>query len=535
MNFLYQDIEAIKKKISGDFLTFELDENLAIVKCVFCPKTFTVFLRPTSNNDYLWKTSNFDRHLKIIHRYDDIDSHESDNDNDLKSKDHGELKKKLSDLDSDLDRAEDSEQKGDLNVSDVPKDLCKENDFQSKFYGQQTVTLSVLGKEKDSEMKIEGEQTKTLSDTGKKLQKFTEPCNEKPPETKGIGQLDSKLAKNALREFSNCVQDCVPILKNGHKSRHGREFIITTHTCAFDTIMNSFATMYLQSSHVREQIDSNGSQVSELIKSLFSCARHCSDFKEPYAHRNTILKELYSGWCRISNIRKHHDTTYIDCTTGIGGLFGRICLKFDENFVSAAEERNCRKCGTVHTKLLPFLKTTEKVRNLAKIDDYVDRSLPEKLCPTCKNKCEFATRFNNIVVLETEPVTMKRNKRNALENVCPTLHVDNTPYRLCAVMHFDVELNHFVAYTRQNDNSWNLLDDLKKTEQKADASTEINPFLVCYLATIRRIDFENLIESKVNKIENFEVSFYKKFFLEVSPWSCRKSKQQSPPNKSRAR
>lgn len=99
---------------------------------------------------------------------------------------------------------------------------------------------------------------------------------------------------------------------------------------------------------------------------------------------------------------------------------------------------------------------------------------------------------------------------NCTGKCCPILHIDNTSYRLLAVMHFVVQSNHFVAYTRHNDNSWKCLDDLKKTEQKVEASTEVSPFLVCYVATIRKIDFENLIESKVNMITILKITFCKK-------------------------
>lgn len=434
--------------------------------------------------------------MKIIHRYDGIDSQESDNDNDLKPKKHGERKENENDLDTD----EHLERKEDLIVLEKKKDLDEEKDLQSKHHGhgQQTL-LSVPGKEKVSDMKNNDQQTKTQSDAGKEIQSatngFTKPCNEKAPETKASCQLDFKLPKTASQEFPIRV----PILKNGHKSRHGKEFIITTQTCAFDTIVSSFATMYLQFSHVREQIDSSGSKISELIKSLFSrtSSSHCSDFKETYANRNIILKELYLGWCKSSNFRKNNDTTYIDCTTGIGGLFARMCLKLDQNFVSGVQEKNCRKCKTVHTKHLTFLKTTRKVINLAKINDYVDRNLPEK-CYTCNSQCEISMSYNNIVVLETEPATVKRNQKIALENVCPTLDIDKTLYRLCAVMHYQIELNHFVSYTRQSDNSWRCADDLRKSEQKVDASTVTNPFILCYVATVPRIDFTNLTEVKVN-------------------------------------
>lgn len=281
----------------------------------------------------------------------------------------------------------------------------------------------------------------------------------------------------------------MPMLKNGHKSCHGQELLITTNTCGFDTILFTLAWTYFGNSNMRSQINNANSKMSQLIKDLLKWETP-TDLQQVYASRNTILKDLYSNWCKNS-MTKTYNTTFINCKTGIGGLYARICLNVGNNFASGIEEKKCSKCTNVDTKLLPFLTTKGNVKNLERLQGCIDLTSSHKNCSICKNECVIKKYYNNVVALEVESRSKQhQHKKIALDSVCPSLDINNNQYTLFAVMHFVATLEHFLSYTRQNDNSWMYYDNLKKPVKRADASTEVNPFILCYISRNRQHDFE---------------------------------------------
>ncbi len=80
---------------------------------------------------------------------------------------------------------------------------------------------------------------------------------------------------------------------------------------------------------------------------------------------------------------KNRNYTFIDCKTGIGGLFGQICIPFGENFASAIELKICFKCETTTGKILPFVTIDPDV-DLREIQKYLRSGLSlERLCKNC--------------------------------------------------------------------------------------------------------------------------------------------------------
>lgn len=299
------------------------------------------------------------------------------------------------------------------------------------------------------------------------------------------------------------------ILKNGHKTQHGNENVITVNTCGFDTIFSTFTCSYFDNLEFREQIDSSQSKLASLMKMIFVNANKSAsqksnqtEMKRLYDHRNSILEDIYSNWCKNS-YKKINNSTFIDCFTGLGGLFARICLKLDANFCSAIEEKTCHKCRTKKFELLPFL-TIQNVKNLEKING-IDLSFSNKLCTTCKNDCDMQKLYNNILVLEVEPRNQIRNTTIAIYLLCSTLEVKECKYQLFAAMHYDPKMKHFTSYVRRLDNNWYCYDDTKKLQVKTKESTHINPFLLCYMAINWQTDFAKSAFFQIGILKYFKV------------------------------
>lgn len=303
-------------------------------------------------------------------------------------------------------------------------------------------------------------------------------------------------AKNLAEKFPN--------LKNGHQSRHGKQVIVTTNTCAFDTVFNSFASIYSNNSFFREQ--ANSSKIRRLIKSLFCVVDNPSEqnivLQHVYDKRNLILKDLYTNWCKNS-VQTKNDTISIDCLTGIGGLFSRICLHMDSSLASSIEKKTCKNCKTQTRVILPFIKTTGDVIDFAKVGDYIDVKCKQRICTACREKCDTEKQFNNVVVLEVEQRSkLFSGAKVLLKNICSTLEINNEKYSLCSVMHHSSQ--HFIAYTREN-GKWKCYDDLKKSARNVDDLIQVNPFMLCFVATNPRDVplFASEPEDKVNSISNF--------------------------------
>lgn len=83
--FYFQNIEVIARKISTNLvqvitLSYHKPEYAAKLKCPYCLDVITVINTDSSNRNETWITSDYDRHLKNIHKDESIQKNKKAND-----------------------------------------------------------------------------------------------------------------------------------------------------------------------------------------------------------------------------------------------------------------------------------------------------------------------------------------------------------------------------------------------------------------------------------------------------------------------
>lgn len=277
------------------------------------------------------------------------------------------------------------------------------------------------------------------------------------------------------------------MIRNGYKSANFKPIIYTVNTCAFDSIFLIYASLYFDDQNYRKGLEPflRHSNFAELIKKYFDNFKSNSTSEktcELYDDRNVILNEIFSGsyYNKNDNMNKNRKYTFINCKTGIGGLFGQICFRFGENFASAIELKMCSKCATTTGKILPFVTIDHDV-DLREIQKYICLELSqERLCTNCKRRCVIDKIFNDTLVLEVEPITaIEFQKPIPIQNLTNNITVGEM-YEISAVIEFDPVIDHFRAHVKRKHKLWKTYDDMTPSESDTDISKEIFPYLLFY-------------------------------------------------------
>lgn len=172
---------------------------------------------------------------------------------------------------------------------------------------------------------------------------------------------------------------------------------------------------------------------------------------------------------------------FINCQTGVGGLFGQICTHFGETIASAIELKICSMCETTTGKILPFFTINYNNVDLRDIQKSISPGLSQdRLCTTCKSPVVIDKILNDILVLEVEPNTeIEFQKTIPIQNLTGTITIANK-YELLAVVEFDPTIAHFLSHVKRKNNVWKTYDDLSSSESDADITKEIYPYLLFY-------------------------------------------------------
>lgn len=284
----------------------------------------------------------------------------------------------------------------------------------------------------------------------------------------------------------------IPVFRNGYKSTCSKPTITTINTCAFDSIFSIFTCIYFDDPNFREytELFVGRSDFRELIKKYFDTFNSKSKSKnslkssgELYDYRNQILNEIFSAsnYRKSGNVIKNKSHMFIDCTTGIGGLFGQICMETSENIASSIEIKICHQCGVTNGKILPFLAIDVDDIDFENIQKSIsfDRS-KDKFCRHCKLECVIDKLYNNTLVLEVEPnKDIQSQNPISIQKLTESITVEKE-YQLFGVIEFNPTITHFVAHVKRRGNAWTTYDDMKTVETETDITKDILPYLLFY-------------------------------------------------------
>lgn len=199
-----------------------------------------------------------------------------------------------------------------------------------------------------------------------------------------------------------------------------------------------------------------------------------------YDDRNHILRDIFTStyYKKDAQIIKNSKDMFIDCKTGVGTFFGRLCNDMAESIASGIQLKICTKCYVTNGIILPFLSIN--MENIEYIQNSIatDRS-HERLCNVCKREYKVKKIYNNVLTVEIEPIEGEAQEKIAIQNLSG-IKLQGRSCELVGVIQYDATINHFVAHVKRKTKVWKTYDDMKASEFDTDVTVEIMPFMLFF-------------------------------------------------------
>lgn len=261
----------------------------------------------------------------------------------------------------------------------------------------------------------------------------------------------------------------VPNLSNGFTGAG----LQTKNTCAFDCIFSAFACLYSDYSKVQAFIDQQqSSSFCGFIKKVMTQKKVS---RQTYINRNEILYSLagHSG--------KMKKLTSLDCETGLGGIFTKLC-KENEGLASSIMFRTCDSCESTFRLVRPFLPVVTTNIDLTKLQRYViDPTAQQESCPDCKRICSVDHRFSLVLTLEVEPISATATRKYKVGDLTQQIEVNKKKWNLAGVV--EGTGGHFVCHMQRRNKEWQTYDDLAPHVAHLDTSKKFKVFMMFYLCS----------------------------------------------------
>lgn len=214
-----------------------------------------------------------------------------------------------------------------------------------------------------------------------------------------------KRAHNSILNFNQKFKSA-PLLANGSRQSEGKgHIIVTTHTCAFDTIFSIYASAYLNVDHVRLNIDASNSDFSALIKHTCSPGAPLND--TTYKLRTALLQKIFSSEHFYKGaITADENVTYINCTAGIATFFSRLASNGNDVLNSSRISKSCKPCGQeAKVSSQPLIPVELSFICLDKLEENITGFNRKPYCKVCKEKRSVDIVISDLVAFDVEPCT----------------------------------------------------------------------------------------------------------------------------------
>lgn len=302
----------------------------------------------------------------------------------------------------------------------------------------------------------------------------------------------------------------IPIIRNGHTSivtsKNYKRTIVTYNTCGFDSLLSIYTCLYFDNPSFRGTFFGQ-SKFAAFVKAYFDSFNQkndsknfakTEDLKKLYDERNVLLKEMFTlqFYSKSKNMKKNGDIIHIDCSTGIGGFFGQLCLEMCNNIGSSIETKTCGKCERTTGTVLPFISVFTIDLDLGNIQESIRlQSSKNRSCKYCKSKCVMKRVLNNLVALEVEPnIAVGLQKKISIEDISQTIEMGKNLQQF-AIVEYDPSLRHFKSYIKRKNVEWLIYDDMQLSEIKAKETEEVLPYMLFYLKTEDDSEYQDTLHS----------------------------------------
>lgn len=261
----------------------------------------------------------------------------------------------------------------------------------------------------------------------------------------------------------------VPNLSNGFTGAG----LQTKNTCAFDCIFSAFACLYSDYSEVQTLIDQNqNSSFCGFIKKVMMQKKVS---RQTYIARNKILYSLAGQSGKMKGL------TLLDCETGLGGIFTKLC-KENGALASSIMVRTCDSCESTFRLARPFLPVVATSLDLTNLQRYIiDPTVQQEWCPDCKRICSVEHHFSLVLTLEVEPISVAATEKYKVGNLTQQIEVNKKKWNLAGVV--EGTGSHFICHMQRKNKKWETYDDLAADVAQLDTSKEFKVFMMFYLCS----------------------------------------------------
>lgn len=268
----------------------------------------------------------------------------------------------------------------------------------------------------------------------------------------------------------------IPILSNGHRKYYGKQSsVLTYNTCAFDTIFQIFAAIFIDYEHIQNRFEENEeAEFYSMIAATFNYEKKGSGLMtDLYERRFGILKRVYAE----KIISTTSGLLTIDCNSNIAYTIEHA---MPQSFFSYSRVKHCNSCSNsvlsrrvfIDINLELFASETVSIQDL---NEHINIDL---LCEVKKSKCttnlcsgmiEIDTTFSEVVVIDLQLIDEKLNKIFSINEVPQELDLRGIKYKIFAMAEYIKKsgetIGHYIAHVRRFNNQWETYNDLLKVTE----------------------------------------------------------------------
>lgn len=267
----------------------------------------------------------------------------------------------------------------------------------------------------------------------------------------------------------------VPLMSNRYESnlKVRGKYVVVEKTCAFDSALSVYTAACFDNDNMGNIFNdaTNENIWSIFIKNIsrrdkIVKGKNNQDLTKHYHQERTkILYQLYSILNYKDSFVENENTITISCKTTFAPFLKQLILLDGGKLSSMARKYTCARCKIEKNDHVPFIPVTLSAINKIKLNHFSryintkEYNLPQ--CDVCKNKMHLTKEYSDLLAFEIEPLLQKQFEKQSISNVQDEIQMNNSTYKLYAVVEYIVEAKHFIAHVKRKNGIWQSFDDLE--------------------------------------------------------------------------
>lgn len=306
----------------------------------------------------------------------------------------------------------------------------------------------------------------------------------------GSSSRNRRCVSSMLNQSTDVLKD-IFIFRNGNINRSGSKTSVLRNTCAFDSVVQLLACLYVDNAHFRLKVDN-------LVPTSILCeiiSKMPADLtRQQQIARGKELNKLRDAILISTNPEGHtqfeNNLITTDCDGNVNYTIERT---FPTELYSYQRTKNCLNCGNVQVSNRAFLDldlTFVKKYSIKELSKCINMELVSETRTTRKRgQCEHChgpldmnkTEFGNLVMIDTQ-TCVDPNDRHF---ICPPYRLSEIPDKLDIHNHTfsfvgcteyigeyirnddGTGIGHYVAHVKRRNNMFQSYDDTRTSKFKS--------------------------------------------------------------------